>query len=421
MLIKPSTNRRTPKPRKGPAALIGAVTGPVSKASMKAQATPVLGHALTLGGTVVRSFEAFPDFVGPSIFGATAAETTQIHNVLDSLPQQHTSQISNIRMVDTLHNPTPGRITLGRANDFAAFGEIRLAREHLQTPDRLANTLTHEVGHTTDYSEQPFGFLNKHSAHGPYGEGPHITEYAKTNHREDLAESYEEFHRRPDNLREVAPDKYKDLEELNTDSFLESLVDRKEFRETGRYIAEKIGPNRLTRNTIEAAKYGASFAQMGNGILQWAGSAATGDSMAHATGILNTAAGTVFASGMAPMLGIGIQGANQALQRFVKRGQLTPQEVESTIAFPVRPIEAMFGRDKAPILEEHRPAKVLAVATGGALGGAAGSFLGPYAGVLAGHRLAGGLGGTIGMVAGGVLGFLGGSEIGGRIGGALFN
>ena len=116
---------------------------------------------------------------------------------------------------------------------------------------------------------------------------------------------------------------------------------------------------------------------------------------------------------------MGVQAANQALTRAVKRGDLSAAEVESTVALPVRPIEAAFGRKASRIAVDHRPGKVAAVAVGGALGGTAGALAGPYLGVMAGYHVAGGIGGAVGLVAGGALGFLGGSELGGRIGGTL--
>jgi len=94
-------------------------------------------------------------------------------------------------------------------------------------------------------------------------------------------------------------------------------------------------------------------------------------------------------------------------------------EVESTVTLPVRPLEALFGRETAKIEEGHRPGKVMAVAAGGAIGGAAGSLVGPYLGVIGGYHLAGCLGGTIGLVAGGLVGFTGGAALGGRIAGKI--
>ncbi len=388
----------------------------------KSRIETLASGAVTVGTTASAMLKAFPGFIYPSIHNASAAEHAQIVSVLDKLPLKHVSEVANISMVSELSTDKPNSVILGRAYDYGSSNQIQLSRKQLTTPDRFESTLVHEIGHTTDYSNKPFRPLpttGGASSHRPYGEGPHISEYSKTNPREDFAETYEEFHRNPEHLNEVAPEKYQDMERQNQQSFTEKLVDRKEFRETGKFIGEKIGPNQPTRHFLEAATYATSVIQVGQGLNQWIGSAKTGDKLAHASGILTTASGAILASGVSPIAGLGVQAANLALKRAVKRGDLTANEVESTVALGVRPLEAMFGRESSPILKAHRPGKVLAVATGGAVGGTVGSMAGPYLGVLAGYNLGGGMGGAIGLALGGVAGFLGGTEIGGRVGGAL--
>jgi len=207
------------------------------------------------------------------------------------------------------------------------------------------------------------------------------------------------------------------LEEMSEPSLLERLVDREEFRETGKSMAEAFEGSEASRHTAQGAYLASAALQGVHGVSQWVRSAESGDSLGHSSGILNTVAGVALVSGLNPLIAMGVQGANQALQGSVRAGRLSAQEVESTVALPVRPVEALFGRKAVRVAEEHRPAKVLAVASGGAVGGAIGSLVGPYLGVIGGYHLAGGLGGSVGLVAGGMLGFLGGSELGGRVAG----
>lgn len=379
----------------------------------------ILSTSLTAAASVARSFKAFPNFVYPSVYDTQGWERDVIFDHLDKLPLHQVNDVKAIRMVDLIPNHNPGYVTNGQAWGFAASNEIQLSRTELTTPDKLRGTLTHEIGHTVDFESRWFKLFGERSSKQPFGEGPHITEYAKTNHFEDFAESYEEYHLRPEKLKEVSPEKFAEVEKLSKPSFLEALVDRHEFRETGKFVAEAIGPNRVARHAVQSAYYASSALQLGHGISQWARSAETGDPLSHANGILNSAAGLAFFTGMSPLVGMGIQGAAQALGGAVRRGTLKAEEVESTVALPVRPIEAVFGRKATPIAENHRPGKVAAVAVGGALGGTAGALAGPYLGVMAGYHIAGGVGGAIGMVAGGLGGFLAGSEIGGRLGGAI--
>lgn len=381
--------------------------------------SPILGQALTIGASVARSFKAFPNFVYPSIYGATGAERTAILSTLDSLPLHHVNDVKSIRFVPDIPHPEPGWVTNGQAWGFGPSNEISLSRSQLTTPDKIASTLTHEIGHTTDYESRWFKLFGERSSKAPFGQGNHVSEYAKTNHFEDFAESYKNYHRNPEALKKAAPEKFEVIEKMSKPGLLQSLVDRTEFRETGKFLAESIGPTRVARHAVQVGYYASSILQLTHGVSQWHRSKETGDALGHASGILNTAAGLAFFSGMSPLLGMAFQGANHALNRSVAKGKLTPGEVESAVALPVRPLETLLGRKATEVKDEHRPGKVAAVALGGALGGTAGSLVGPYLGVMAGYHIAGGLGGAIGMIAGGLGGFIVGAELGGRAGGAL--
>jgi hypothetical protein len=386
--------------------------------SFKGRVGSVVSGGADVFATSAAVMEAFPQFIYPSVLDATGFERSAIMATLDELPLHHVGEIDTISMVESIASKNPGWVTHGTATDYGFTNHIKLSRTSLTTPLKIEDTLIHEVGHTTDYSFKPChcAFCSGASGKGPYGQGPHVTDYAKTNEREDYAETYQEYHQRPENLKKINPEKYRDMEETNRPNFLQRLVDRKEFRETGKFIGEALGPNKPARQAIETARSAAGGLQILNGIGQWAGSASSGDPMQHVSGILGTISGAVMLSGFAPLVGVGVQAANQALSGSVKRGELWPEEVESTIALPVRPLESLLGKASKPIRAEHRPGKVLAVTAGGAVGGVAGSFIGPYLGVLAGYHIAGGLGGAIGLVAGGALGFLGGANLGGRLG-----
>lgn len=391
----------------------------VNSASCAVDKRPALGAAFAAVGATVRTAKTFPGFVYPTIYGAQGAEKAQILETLDRLPLHQVSDVRSIRMVPQLSSSRPGWVVHGRANDLDVTNRIRLSRNSLSNPDKFQATLIHEVGHTVDYETQKLRLWGERSTREPFGEGPHITDYAKTNHREDFAESYEEYHLNPDNLKQKAPEKYEAVQELDKPGWMERLIDRKEFRETGKYMSEAFGGSELSRHITSGALMASSVLQGVHGASQWIRSASTGDSLGHAAGILNTATGVAFASGVNPLIPMSMQGANQALQSAVRRGDLSAEEVESAVSLPVRPLEALFGRETVRLKEDHRPLKVAAVAAGGAVGGAAGSLIGPYVGVIGGYHLAGGLGGTIGLFAGGMVGFLGGSALGGRLAGAL--
>lgn len=389
------------------------VRGPVSS-GLRA-----LGKAVDVATTGSAVLEAFPKFIYPSVLNATAAEQAQIYSTLDKLPITHVAGVSTVSVVANIPTDKPNWIIFGNARDYGLTSRINLSRETLTTPQGWDDTLTHEVGHTVDYGHKRFPWMPGASGHGPYGHGPHVTDYATTNEKEDYAETYQEYHQRPDNLKDVNPEKYDDQVKNNHQSFMERLVDRKEFRETGKFLGQMMGPNHNTRHAIDSVRAVSGGVQILRGVEQWSASAWNGDSLQHAQGILSTVSGALLLSGVSPLAAVGVQAASTALGQAVKRGDLSGDEVESTVALPVRPLEAVFSRKASPIEEQHRPAKVLAVGLGGAAGGLAGSIAGPYLGVLGGYHLAGGLGGAVGLVAGGVLGFMGGTQLGGRLGGKL--
>lgn len=391
----------------------------VEETSAAAEDKPILMKGLAGAGALMRSFQALPEIAYPSIYGATAAEKAQIMESLDALPFHHVSGVRSIRMTDEIHSHRPGWTVRGRANDLDVSNRIRLSRSALKDPAQFERTLIHEIGHTVDYESQDLRLFNERSTSEPFGEGPYISDYAKTNHREDFAESFEEYFVDPEKLKEQAPEKHDVIHEMSQPNFLERLVDREEFKETGKFIGEQFGDSEIARHTAQGAVIATGLLQGIHGVAQWARSSKTGDSLGHASGVLNTISGLSFFAGLNPFVGMAFHGANQALQSAVKRQHLSPEEVESAVTLPVRPLEYIFGRETAKIEREHRPLKVAAVALGGAAGGAVGAFVGPYAGVMAGYHLAGPVGGAVGMVAGGMLGFFGGTEAGGRLAGAL--
>jgi hypothetical protein len=385
-------------------------------ASIAVDKKPILAHSLTAGAAVARSFKAFPGFVYPSVYNASIAEQQQIYNGLDRLPLHHVNDIKAIEVVPEIPNPKPGYVTNGRAWDFHGTNHVELSRKELSYPDKWLRTQTHEAGHAVDYESQVFKLFGERSSRNPFGKGPYVSDYATTNAREDFAESYEEFFADPENLKQKAPQKYEAIKKMTEPSLLERLVDRKEFRETGKYMADVIGPNKPARHAVQSAYYLSSALQIGHGVSQWVRSQETGDAMTHTSGILNTLSGALFLTGMTPLAGMAVQGANTALSQAVRKDRLSDDEVESAVSFVARPLESLLGREKTEITDEHRPGRVAAVAAGGAIGGTAGAIVGPYAGVMAGYHLAGGLGGAVGMVAGGLVGFMAGSTLGGKLG-----
>ncbi|MCA9791761.1 MAG: hypothetical protein KC910_08195 [Candidatus Eremiobacteraeota bacterium] len=390
---------------------------------------PAVEFAAGVGMAVSRGLHTFPNFVYPTVLNANAAERAQIYGVLDGLPLKDVNAVKTISMVEAIPSDKPGWVINGRAWDRVFTSNIELSREQLTTPEKLRGTLTHEVGHTVDYKSKWFGLFGDNSTHDPWGKGPHITDYATTNRKEDYAESYEEYHIRPDNLKDKNPAKYEYLDERNHQNFMERLIDRPEFRETGKYLGEHLASNETTRNVVQGAYYLSSVFQGVLGLGQLYHASETGDSRAHYQGMLNTAAGVMFASGMMAIPGMALQGANTALTRAIARGEISADDADGAVRLATDPGEKLLRKVGSEMglmkpfreLQAKNPKRMLAagIATGGAVGGLTGALAGPYAGVMAGYHLAGPAGGAAGMVVGGMAGYLLGTDLGGRAGGAV--
>lgn len=394
---------------------------------------PVVEDTVATGFAVTRGIQAFPKFVYPSILDATAAERAQIYDGLDMLPLRDVNTVKSITMVDALASDRPGWVINGRAHDHAYTNYVELSRAQLTTPDRHLHTQTHEIGHTKDYESAWFGIFGRHSDADIWGQPPFITDYAKTNPREDFAESFEEYHLNPERLKEVAPDKYEFIRRTEEQGFIEGLIDRPEFRETGRWMGEHLGPSRAGRNAIEAFYFASGFLQAVHGLDQLRKGSETADPSHHFQGVLNLASGTMFATGMLGLPAMGVHAANRALVSAINRGEINAVDADSAVRLVSDPVERVtrFAGSVLGIcapfedLDDRYPGYdprtglAAGIATGGAIGGVAGSLVGPYAGVMAGYHLAGGAGGAAGLVVGALAGYLGGTALGGRAGGAV--
>ncbi len=394
---------------------------------------PAAESAVNQTLALTRSLKAFPSFIYPTILNASATEQGQIYDVLDSLPLKDVNSVKSITMVPEIPNNKPGWVTRGRAWDFNVTNFIELSRKELQNPESFRKVLIHEIGHTKDYESAWFNLVGEESSRKPFGEGPHISEYAKTNNKEDYAETYANYHIDPERTREEVPEKFEAIRKSEEPNFVERLIDRKEFRETGRWLGENLAENQATRNGLQVVHSLSGGIQAVHGMDQLRKASKTGDPLHHYQGVLNLTAGVLFGSGLLGLPGMAVHSAQRALNRAVARGELTTLDADAGVRTLSDPIEkAIRGAgSKVGLLQPFRPLKedfpdaspkrvrALGVATGGALGGVAGSIAGPYGGVLAGYHLGGPVGGAVGLVVGALGGYALGTELGGRAGGAL--
>jgi len=132
----------------------------------------------------------------------------------DRLPPEHLSRnrITEIQYTDQYDGDHDG-VTLGmcRTDRVTKVSDIEINR---QTPqgshdrDLMEETMVHEVGHNVYYNmgEQNIASWDQLSANSKPEE--YVSNYARTNVREDFAESYAAYVRDPQLLQEVSPQKY---------------------------------------------------------------------------------------------------------------------------------------------------------------------------------------------------------------------
>ncbi len=397
---------------------------------------PVTNATIYKGLALSRVVHAFPNFIYPTITGATPAERSFILNVLDGLPLKDVNSVKGLSVVPSIPNAS------GLAFRHTVTNTIQLSREQISIrPEWFREVLTHEVGHTKDYASSWFNHpgLGNHSSKAPWGQGPYVTEYAGKSHFEDYGDSYARFHTDPESLKQANPEKYRIIEEQEKLGLLDRLIDRKEFRETGKWIGEHVAPSQGVRTALQVGFWATGAFQFVHGLGQMHQATEKDDPKLHMAGVLNVAAGAMFATQLMSGAGLAIQGANRALHKAIDRGEITARDGDAmvrTFSDPVEKGVRFLGQaiglsapfeplvPKMPGTEQAAPkdvkkARAAAIATGGAVGGLAGGLLGPYGGVLAGYQLAGPVGGAVGLVVGGMVGYAAGASLGGQAGGTL--
>jgi hypothetical protein len=371
----------------------------------------------------LRSYQALPSFIYPAVTGS-AAERQIIFDALSRLPLKDISAINTIRMVPALGVPSSGGVALGVTR--VATGDMQLSRwgnsfrtingfaaaspQYMHTdsvnPDLLRNTVLHEAGHAHDYQGGFFHMLSPTSGHGPWGKGPFVTDYARTNAHEDFAESHahyfestKELQKVPGlehsvTLRDADPAKFKAMRDSEQPTFMERLVDRQAFRETGRLIGDWTSGAPLARTGLAVLSAWSVMNLLSGGAGELANNLGK-DEMQAVHGGLTLAAGVGLAFAFAnPLLGPAALAALGA-----RRGMEVADQSEDARA--------------------HTRSAATGAAVGGALGGLVGGVAGPLGGTCLGYAIGGPVGGAVGFLAGSLIGFRGGSTLGAEAGLAL--
>lgn len=317
---------------------------------------------------------ALPKFIYPTVVG-TPSQEAMTWAALDTLPMHEAVRPISIETLPSFKQGPNylgiNRIAIGRI-------EINAGGYDMELPSQFKETVIHEVGHSNDYKAGMFSMLTRQhgSSHEPFGKPGFVSDYATTQPAEDFAETYRVHHTHPEELAAVNPEKAAEMEKLNQPSFLEKLVDKPAYRETGKFVAQGFHGLPIARSGLELLRQVtvANLAIMGGsetiqGIVK-------GDWERAAGGLLSAGAGASMAMAPhAPWLGVAATaalGANRGLRLAQEEGATDAQKVAASAA--------------------------------GAVGGTLGGFVAPLALVQAGYSLAGPIGGTVGLVVGGLFG-----------------
>lgn len=317
---------------------------------------------------------ALPKFIYPTVVG-TPQQEAMTWAALDNMPMHEAVRPISIETVPSFKEG-PNLLGVNRV----AIGHIRInaGGYDMELPSQFQETVIHEVGHSNDYKSGMFSMVTRQhgSAHAPFGQPGFVSEYSETQPSEDFAETFKVHHTRPQELQAINPAKAEEMRKLDQPHFLEKLVDKPAYRETGKYIAQAFHSVPLARAGLELVRQAtvANLAILGGseaiqGVVK-------GDWERAAGGTLLAGAGAGMA--MAPTLPWAGVAATAALG--ASRGLKLAQDQGASGA-----------------------RKTLASAAG-AVGGTVGGFVAPMALVQAGYSMAGPIGGTVGLVVGGLFG-----------------
>lgn len=285
-----------------------------------------------------KTLKALPSFVYPSIHGANAAEKQVIISTLDKLPLKDATSVHSIYMSNKLLMPNGIDEAAGLARNMGPVHTIQLSKPWLYD-----GVVIHEVGHTKDFSTGLGGMVGTTSSKGPFGKGPWVTNYAKTNHWEDFAESYEAFHNNPQHLNNTSMAKYNAVAASEKQSLLEKAFDNKPVREAGKVIGDTIGKVPFLREALQVIGFVLGPLQINKGYNQLQDGYNNNDPKKKLDGKLNMAAGTMYTIKPLALFGLVTDIGHWFVNRSIKKGNLTPQEAEKKINQAFKPFTQSIG------------------------------------------------------------------------------
>jgi hypothetical protein len=294
-----------------------------------------------------KTIKTFPRFIYPSLINMNAEERALVMSQLDSLPLKDVGTVKSITMLGSLPNAS------GAAGPLPTSPFILLTRDNFHGSEEWARmVLTHETGHAVDYNTGLFGLpkLFSESSKSPWGKPPYITSYAASgpgwypSEWDDFAESYAYYHMKPDELKAQCPEKFKRIAEMDKKGFFDRLVDRKEFRDTGKFMANLMEKAPYLQNALAMVSLVGGLAQAYRALGEMRRGEKTGDEKLKMNATMNFAAGSCFASKVFAVPGMAIEGARSELNRAVDKNEITAHQANAVVQATVGLIAGPMGK-----------------------------------------------------------------------------
>lgn len=205
------------------------------------------GKAADVALDVAAGVKSLPNFIYPTVYGATEAQRDAIYAQLDKLPLEDATAAGTMTVIPGLSNTGIS----GMAQPGASHVRVLFDQGYIDDPNRVQHLVFHENGHAVDYSGG-FGLLGAHNWRGNFGKGPFISDYASSNRYEDWAEMYEHYHAGSSEV-EHFHDKAAVVERVSAQNPLNRMMDQPKIREAGRDIAGTMSKIPYSRDALEVA------------------------------------------------------------------------------------------------------------------------------------------------------------------------
>lgn len=346
------------------------------------------------------ALKSMPNFIYPTVVGATAHEKEVIYGALDKLPLTGVTSAPTIDVVSGMQKAGAA----GLATPLFSHSRIFLDRDEMAWSDDFAQEVTiHEIGHTYDFTKGVGPILNRSHRGGGFGKAPFVSDYAGTNRMEDYAEGYSHYYLEPDHLLEKAPVKHATIEASQQPGVVDAALDRPKVRDAGRRIGTAFEAAPRLRNLLALGSSLVAPFQLYRGAANYERAAASGDKKAMIEAKMQLASGSALMLGATTPLSLGIAADKIALQSQVDGGKMTLDQAEAHADKVLTVATGPFGFAASSMQSELASAGLLLKGDGGKP-----MFFGPAVSQRAKNAM--GAGFALGAAAGGLVGpLLGGS------------